>query len=66
MKLKEYKVTVFSTCKDYEEILDETIGVDDEDLENFMDEFKEYTEQENRKRKLKLKRAQGFMDQMLI
>lgn len=41
IKLKEYKVIAFSVCKDYEQILDDQIGVDDEDLENFIDELNE-------------------------
>ena len=46
VKPQEYKVLVFSTCKDYEAILDEKIGVDDEDLENFLDQVKEICEKE--------------------
>ena len=64
--LQEYKVLVFSTCKDYEAILDEKIGVDDEDLENFLDQVKEVCEKEQKKRKADLKRASEYMDSILI
>jgi len=43
-------VIVFSTCKDYEETLDKKIGVDDDDLENFIDELMEQAGKENNKR----------------
>ena len=50
-KLKEYKIIVFSTYKDYEQSLDSLLAVlDDEDVEEFRDSLMEQVEKENLKR----------------
>ena len=48
--LKEYKVIVFSAYKDYEQILDTNLAVDDEEVEQFRDELMEQVQKENWKR----------------
>lgn len=65
IKLKEYKIIAFSVCKDYEKILDGQIGVDDEDLENFIDDLNEEVGNQQKKRQEKLDASIEIMDKIM-
>ena len=63
--LKEYKIIVFSSYKDYEQILDTNLAVDDEDVEEFRDGLMEQVQKENYKRQKVLKSSNELLDNIV-
>jgi len=60
--MKEYKVIVFSTYKDYEEILDGKLAVEDEDVEEFRDKIMDTIKSENKTRLKVLEESNSMME----